>query len=586
MIGRRELLGIGSAALVSCARSDGAYFGSTDPPKARRLVHTLPGEIETLDPAKSTTSTEFWVIPALFEGLIQYHPELPTPMAALATHYEVNADFTQFRFYLRGHPAPRGVRLPSSADLPQTFLRGRTPSPDSVRANWSDGNAITAHDFVYSWRRFVSPQTAAPWAFQLMILRNAQEVLSGKRPPAELGVHALDEFTFLVDLRSSTPYFLELITSYLYSPVPMQAVEAARKRNAESTWTDPSHIVTSGAFTLHEYQPYEGIVLVRNPRYYDASLVALDSLTFLPIVDGTTVMNLYKAGGAMLTSGIGLPPLFSPIISRKKDYHTGRAFGTFFSCISTHRAPFDNVLLRYALNMATEKKELADFMGPGYEPARSLVSALAQYPQPGSLNVDVDGRSYNILSFDVQGAKSLLAKAGFPGSVEHSGGRLEVPYHFPVMPDSRPRAEILQQQWLQNLNLQVKLVAREFNVHSRMVNQADYTGIADSFAFPLYLDPNGFLEQFPTDGSINPSGWSDPDYASELTAANAILSRAERLKRLAACERRLLNAMPFLPLFHSAYGFLCKPFVCGLGSHPPFDMRAFKYMWIDTNWRP
>ena len=75
MIGRRELLGIGSAALVSCARSDGAYFGSTDPPKARRLVHTLPGEIETLDPAKSTTSTEFWVIPALLEGLIQYHPE-------------------------------------------------------------------------------------------------------------------------------------------------------------------------------------------------------------------------------------------------------------------------------------------------------------------------------------------------------------------------------------------------------------------------------------------------------------------------------------------------------------------------------
>jgi oligopeptide transport system substrate-binding protein len=288
----------------------------------------------------------------------------------------------------------------------------------------------------------------------------------------------------------------------------------------------------------------------------------------------------------MLTPGIGLPPLFSPIVSRKKDYHAGRAFGTFFSCISTHRAPFDNVLLRYALNMATDKKVLAEFMGPGYEPARSLVSALAQYPQPKSLNINVDGTFYEVMGFGVAGARSLLAKAGFPGGIGSDGRRLEVTYHFPATADSRPRAEILQQQWLQNLNLQVKLIAREFNVHSRMVDQADYTGLADSFAFPLYLDPNGFLEQFPSDGSINPSGWSDPDYASELNAANAILNRPERLTRLAACERRLLNAMPFLSLFHSAYGFLCKPFVCGLGRHPPFDMRAFKYIWIDTNWRP
>ena len=151
--------------------------------------------------------------------------------------------------------------------------------------------------------------------------------------------------------------------------------------------------------------------------------------------------------------------------------------------------------------------------------------------------------------------------------------------------DSRPQGEIVQQQWLHNLNIRVKLVVREFNVHSRMLNEADYSGVAASFAFPLYLDPNGFLEQFPTDASGNQSGWSDLDFASELKAANAILSRPERLKRLAACERRLLKAMPFLPFFHSAYGFLCKPFVRGLGNHPPFDMRAFKYVWIDTNWR-
>src|SRR5215203_5257373 len=115
MIGRRALLGLSPFALFSSRRSDRAYFGSTVPPKTQSLVHTLAGEVETLDPAKSTTSHEWWVLPALFEGLTQYHPELPSPMAGLATHYEANTNFTQFRFYLRGHPAPRGVRLPSSS---------------------------------------------------------------------------------------------------------------------------------------------------------------------------------------------------------------------------------------------------------------------------------------------------------------------------------------------------------------------------------------------------------------------------------------------------------------------------------------
>ena len=118
-----------------------------------------------------------------------------------------------------------------------------------------------------------------------------------------------------------------------------------------------------------------------------------------------------------------------------------------------------------------------------------------------------------------------------------------------------------------------------------MVLDADYNGIADYAVWPLYLDPNGFLDQFATDANGNPSGWSDPGYASELAAANAILSRPERLKGLAACEKRLLQAMPFLPFYHAAWGYLCKPFVQGLGSHL-FDVRAFKYVWIDTNWRP
>ena len=187
MIARRALLGVGSAALVSCARGEEEYFGTTVAPGSSTLVHTLGGEPETLDPALSTGSWEFYVIPALFEGLTQYHPDLPVPMAALATHYYANADFTQFTFYLRGHPAPHGTRFPDTSDLPARISDGRKSEPASKPALWSDGRLVTAHDFVYSWRRFLIPATAAPMAYQFFYIRKAEEIHAGKRDFRDLG---------------------------------------------------------------------------------------------------------------------------------------------------------------------------------------------------------------------------------------------------------------------------------------------------------------------------------------------------------------------------------------------------------------
>jgi oligopeptide transport system substrate-binding protein len=486
---------------------------------------------------------------------------------------------------LRGHPAPRGVRLPSSADLPDKFLQGRSPSPDSARAYWSDGKPITAHDFVYSWRRFVDPRTAAPQSDQYLLVRNAREVISGKRPPSDLGVDAPDEFTFVVKLESTATFFLELVTNYLFSAVPRHVVGTARNRNAEDEWTAPSQIVTSGPFTLKEHRRYQRLVLVPNLRYYDAHLVGLQELVFLPVIDGTTVMNLYKTGDIMLTPGLSLSPMFTPVLSRKKDYHAGPGFGTFILHINTQRAPFDNVLVRFALNMATKKQALTNFLGAGFVPARSYVAPIPQYPKTDSLPVEIDGRIYDVLAFDVEGAKSLLAKAGFPGGTRPDGTRLEVLYHFPMLPEARPKAEIVQQQWLHHLNISVKLMPREFNVHWRMVLEGDYTGVADFAALPLYLDPNGFLEKFSGEPNSNPSGWSDAAYISELKTANATLSRTVRMQRLARCEKRVLSAMPLLPCYYAAWSYLCKPFVCGFDSHL-FDVRAFKYVRIDPNWRP
>jgi ABC-type oligopeptide transport system substrate-binding subunit len=286
---------------------------------------------------------------------------------------------------------------------------------------------------------------------------------------------------------------------------------------------------------------------------------------------------LYKAGDVAAVHAVAFPSLFIPVLHRKRDFHTEPGFGSICPAISVRKPPFDNVLLRYALNMATEKQPVCDFLGGGRVPARGLVAPVPDYPAPTSLAVEIDGREYDVLSFDVEAARALLAKAGL--------GRLEVTYHLPMLPENRERAEMLQQQWLHNLGIRLKLVVREFNVHWSMVLAGEYTGVAEYAFLPLYFDPNPFLDPFVTAGAGNPAGWTDAGYKAMLEDANRTLDHTERLAKLAACERLLLSAMPISPLFIDVWAYLRKPFVRGLTSNL-FDTRAFKYAWIDMNWRP
>jgi oligopeptide transport system substrate-binding protein len=163
---------------------------------------------------------------------------------------------------------------------------------------------------------------------------------------------------------------------------------------------------------------------------------------------------------------------------------------------------------------------------------------------------------------------------------------IQTTYHYPVLPDTKLKAEIFQQQWLHNLGMQVNLAAHEFSVHWQMIRDGDYAGVADYAFFAPYFDPNPFLEQFSTVGPGNPSGWTDPGYAAMLAEANRALDPRARMRRLVACEERLLRAMPFIPLYVDVWAYLQKPFVRGLRGNRLADMRSFKYAWIDTNWKP
>jgi oligopeptide transport system substrate-binding protein len=573
MINRREFVGLGATSLISCARSEGAYFGDTTPPRTQRLMFGLGGDPESLDPAKSNASWEFYIIPMLFEGLTQFHPERTEPVAALATHFERTYDHTRYTFCLRGHPAPRGCKLAGTEDMPAEFTRGRRATAIREPACWSDGAPITAHDFVYSWRRFVNPATAAPLAYQMFYLKNAEDIYAGKRSLSEMGVRALNDFTLEVDLPSPTPFFLQLVTNYLFAAVPRQAIEMAG-----SAWTEPQHIVTSGPFTLREWRRREKLTTIRNPSYYDEQMVALDEVIFYSISDQTASVNLYKKGELSVTSGLSLAPVFMPELSPKKDFRAIPSMGTSVAAMNTRRPPFDRKLVRYAVNMAINKKALAELVGGGRIPAHNILFPFADYAPPTTLPVSLDSRTFDVLPFNPEGARLLLTQA-----MGHS--RLEFTYHCFALSQSRLLAEALQQQWRNLLDARVTLSVHDSSVLWQMVLNADYTGMADCFMVANYADPTPFLDPFVTASSGNPSGWTDARFTLALANANRTLEKRERMRAFSKCEQLLLEGMPVVPMYHETSRYLIKPFVRGLASNA-IDLRSFKYAWIDTKWRP
>jgi ABC-type oligopeptide transport system substrate-binding subunit len=507
----------------------------------------------------------------------------------------VNADNTQFTFYLRGHSAPRGIALPNTdtlrkayetGEIDEDFARGHSAPPDDIPARWSDGRVITAHDFVYSWRRVVDPATAADYASLLYYIKNAEEINSGKARPEDLAVRALDDFTFQVDMRAPTAFFVNMQSHHVFYPVPRQAIEAAIARGVESSWTQPQHIVVSGAFTMKEWRPYDKILLVKNPNYYEADLVALQQITVLPINDNTTSVNIYKAGDTDAMSANAIPQPFIPVLKRdKRDFYITPSLGSYFYLINTKKPPFDNVILRYALNMATDKAAITEFLAAGQTPALNLVPPIEGYDTPASLNLTTAGKSYDVLSYDPENARELLARAGYPGGIGRDGHRLTVEIMFNTLESHRQIAEIVQQQWRKNLNINVELVNQEWKVYLETLDNLHYNGVARRGWIGDYVDPNTFLDLFVTGSVNNGSGWTDPKYDAMLKEANSTVDPADRMSKLGECEQYLLRHMPFVPIYIYSWFYLRKPYVRGVAP-TLLDQHPFKYMWIDTEWTP
>ena len=296
-------------------------------------------EPETLDPNKASTTYEANILRDLFEGLVM--PDARANIIpGVAESWRISDDQTVYTFKLRA---------------------------DAV---WSNGDPVTADDFVYAFRRLEDPATAAEYASMLYVVKNAEAINAGKMRPEEIGARATGAKTLEITLNSPTPYFLEMLTHQATYPVHQASVE-----RLGADWTKTGNLISNGPFMLAERVPNDHIKIVKNPRFHDATDVALDAVIFYPTEDRSAAIKRFQAGE--LDSNDELP--IEQLVELREKFggqvHIAPYLGVYYCYINLRKAPWSDPQLRRAISMAIDREFLATKVwGGAMFPAYGLVS--------------------------------------------------------------------------------------------------------------------------------------------------------------------------------------------------------------------
>ncbi len=386
----------------------------------------------------------------------------------------------------------------------------------------------------------------------------------------DLGVEAVDDRTLRITLRQSAPFFLGLLAHQFFRAVPQQAIEKYGE-----AWTQADHIVSSGAFKLKEWIPYDRLVVEKNPNYWDAGVVQLKQLTFYPVKDSTTMMNLYKAGEIDAFLNHTVPHGWMDVIRPLRDYMDAVENANDYYDFNVRRGPFTDKRLRKAFNFAIDKEAFAKWR----KTVKPLTGFVPTGIFPGYPNPKGD-------TFNPERARQLMAEAGYPVTKGADGkfvcknfpvGEVEINYN----PDGMnvPIVEFLQAQWKQNLGVTLPLKSMEFRTFLNVRAKGDYKGIARDAWGGDYMDPFTFLNLFYA-GAENGSGWHDPKYDAMLDEANRTSDPQKRFELFAKAEAYMLEEQPVIPLDTPTVNWMKKPYVKGMYPNP-LNLYAWKFVYIE-----
>jgi oligopeptide transport system substrate-binding protein len=524
-------LGMLCIALVSCGGSERPVDVAA---RDGILLMGNGAEPMSLDPHLVTGVPENKIISALMEGLIAYHPtDADEPEPGVAEAWEHNEDYSVWRFRLRGN------------------------------ARWTNGDPVTAGDFVYSWQRMLSPALGSQYAEMLYVIHNAQAFHEGQiQDFGQVGARAIDDRTLEVRLTGSTPHFLTMLKHYSFFPVNPRAVEQfGGMTERQNRWSTVENYVGNGPFRLAQWTTNQIIRAEKNPEYWDAARVQLNEIHFFPIENVNSEETAFRAGRLHVTNTVSPDRIPSFRQSMPDQLRIDPYLGTYFFRLNVTRAPLNDPRVREALNLAVDRQLLVDRVSQGGQtPASGFTPpGLDDYP------------TMDRVQFNPQRARQLLAEAGFPGG----RGFPKKEILINTSEAHRKIAEAVQAMWRQHLGIDVGIYNQEWKVYLDAQSNLDYD-IARAGWIGDYPHPMTFLEIFTTGNGNNDTGWTNSNYDALIRQAQAG-SPEERLRLLRQAETILLNELPVVPLYWYTRTYLLDPRVQGW--HPTLlDNRPYKYV--------
>jgi oligopeptide transport system substrate-binding protein len=483
---------------------------------------------ESLDPHKTSTVYEAHILRDLFQGLVMQdqHANL---IPGAAESWTVSDDGLVYTFKMRKD------------------------------ATWSDGSPVTADDFVYSFRRLEDPATAAEYASMLYVIKNGEEVNTGKAKPEEIAVKAVDPSTLEITLKAPTPYFLEMLTHQAAYPVNKASIE---KLGAE--WIKPGNLVSNGAYTLAEFIPNDHIKLVKNPKFFDAANVKIDVVNYIPTEDRSTAVKRFEAGELDSNDDIPTEQLTELKAKFGDQLRIGAYLGTYYYAVKTDKEPWSNQKVREAVSMAIDRDFLAEkvwqnSMLPGYSMVppgiEGYTPALAKYADMSQIDRE-------------EAAEKILKELGYGPD---NPLKLEIRYNTS---ENHKNTAIAIQEQLKPLGIDVTMINTDTKTHYAHLEQKGDYDMARAAWIADYKDPETFLGISRKASGNNYSLYDSPAYEAAMDKAAAAGGKPEeRMKDLAAAERILVDDLGNIPLLYYSYKNLVSPKLKGfdenvMDSHP------------------
>ena len=505
-----------------------------------QILHIGNGdEPQDIDPHVTTGLPEFHIQSALFEGLVSKDPKTLDVIPGVAESWEVSEDGRTYIFKIR------------------------------ETARWSNGENITAKDFVDSYERALLPKLGNQYAYSLHVIENAKAFNLGEISDfSVVGIKAVDDRTLEFKLTNRVPYFLQLLDHHSMYPVHVPTIkkhgEIDRRGNR---WTRAENFVGNGPFVIKEWKINSIFSVKKNPYYWDSENVKLNEIHFYPIQDTAAEERMYRAGQLHKVNDI---PVEKVPVYREKNYPGFRQFpkfATYFYRFNTTIEPLNDVRVRKALAYSIDRVTLVEKVTKG-----------GQLPAYNFTPLDTNGYTAEAqVSYDPELARQLLAEAGYANG--EGFPKLTILYN--TMESHKKIALAFQQMWKKELNVDVQLENQDWKVYLANQRAMNYQ-IARAAWVGDYYDVNTFLDMFVKDGGNNETGWFNPEYDKAIELAAQSETQQERYEHFQRAEAILIDELPIMPVYFYMGSTLIRESVKGWHDNA-LDFYSYKGVYLEAD---